>query len=85
MRDFDLAELLHPFFTFALLGPQFSLAGDVAVTLAADHLNQVFPMMVTPSGTLSPARVFIIGAGVAGLQAVATAKRLGAIVEAFDT
>jgi NAD(P) transhydrogenase subunit alpha len=57
----------------------------VAVLLAAGRLGQVFPMMVTPSGTLQPARVFVIGAGVAGLQAIATARRLGAVVEAFDT
>ena len=67
------------------LSSQASLAGYVAVVLAAERLNQAFPMMVTPAGTLSPARVFIIGAGVAGLQAIATARRLGAIVEAFDT
>ena len=55
------------------------------VLMAADQLKHILPMMVTPSGTLQPARVFIIGAGVAGLQAIATAKRLGARVEAFDT
>ncbi|HUV07793.1 MAG TPA: Re/Si-specific NAD(P)(+) transhydrogenase subunit alpha [Spirochaetia bacterium] len=67
------------------LSSQASLAGYVAVILAAERLAQVFPMMMTPAGTLSPARVFVIGAGVAGLQAIATAKRLGARVEAFDT
>src|SRR5690606_32503572 len=67
------------------LSSQANLAGYVSVILAADHLPQIFPMMTTPAGTIPPARVFIIGAGVAGLQAIATAKRLGAIVEAFDT
>jgi len=67
------------------LSSQASLAGYVAVLLAAERLDRIFPMMVTPAGTLSPARVFIIGAGVAGLQAIATAHRLGARVEAFDT
>lgn len=67
------------------LSSQASLAGYVAVILAADRIDRIFPMMVTPAGTLSPARVFIIGAGVAGLQAIATAHRLGARVEAFDT
>ena len=67
------------------LSSQASLAGYVAVLLAAARIPQVFPMMVTPAGTVQPARVFVIGAGVAGLQAIATAKRLGAVVEAFDT
>lgn len=67
------------------LSSQANLAGYVSVVLAADSLPKIFPMMTTPAGTIPPARVFIIGAGVAGLQAVATAKRLGAIVEAFDT
>jgi len=64
---------------------QTSLAGYVAVCNAAARLPKILPMMVTPAGTISPARVFIIGVGVAGLQAIATAKRLGAKVEAFDT
>ena len=67
------------------LSSQASLAGYVAVILAAERINRILPMMMTPSGTISPARVFIIGAGVAGLQAIATAKRLGARVDAFDT
>jgi len=67
------------------LSSQASLGGYVAVILAAERLNKIFPMMMTPAGTIQPARVFIIGAGVAGLQAIATAKRLGARVEAFDT
>lgn len=68
-----------------VLSSQANLAGYVAVVLAAQRLDKIFPMMSTPAGTIAPARVFIIGAGVAGLQAIATAKRLGAIVEAFDT
>ena len=67
------------------LSSQANLAGYVMVILAARRLNRILPMMMTPAGTLSPARVFVIGAGVAGLQAIATAKRLGARVEAFDT
>jgi NAD(P) transhydrogenase subunit alpha len=67
------------------LSSQASLAGYAAVVIAAEKLDKIFPMMMTPSGTISPARVFIIGAGVAGLQAIATAKRMGARVEAFDT
>jgi NAD(P) transhydrogenase subunit alpha len=68
-----------------VLSSQASLAGYVAVILAAERLEKIVPMMMTPSGTIAPARVFIIGAGVAGLQAIATARRLGARVEAFDT
>jgi len=67
------------------LSSQANLAGYVAVVVAADRLDIVLPMMMTPAGTLKPARVFVIGCGVAGLQAIATAKRLGARVEAFDT
>ena len=67
------------------LSSQANLAGYVTVILAAKYLPKIFPMMMTPAGTISPARVFVIGAGVAGLQAIATAKRLGARVEAFDT
>ena len=68
-----------------VLSSQASLAGYVAVMIASERLDQILPMMMTPAGTLKPSRVFIIGAGVAGLQAIATAKRLGARVEAFDT
>lgn len=64
---------------------QANLAGYVMVLLAANKLDRILPMMMTPAGTLSPARVFVIGAGIAGLQAIATAKRLGARVSAFDT
>ena len=67
------------------LSSQANLAGYVAVMLAAARLPRIFPMLMTPAGTLKPAKVFIIGAGVAGLQAIATAKRLGARVTAFDT
>jgi NAD(P) transhydrogenase subunit alpha len=67
------------------LSSQASLAGYVMVLLAAAKLPRIFPMMMTPAGTLKPAKVFIIGAGVAGLQAIATAKRMGARVTAFDT
>jgi NAD(P) transhydrogenase subunit alpha len=68
-----------------VLSSQANLAGYVAVIIAAERLDKIFPMMMTPAGTIAPARVFVIGAGVAGLQAIATAKRLGARVEAFDT
>ena len=68
-----------------VLSSQASLAGYAAVIWAAQQHPQGLPMMMTPAGTLKPARVFIIGAGVAGLQAIATAKRNGARVEAFDT
>ncbi len=67
------------------LSSQANLAGYQAVIRAADRLNKILPMMMTPAGTLSPARAFVVGVGVAGLQAIATAKRLGARVEAFDT
>lgn len=67
------------------LSSQASLAGYAAVIEAAQRLQMALPMMMTPAGTILPARVFVIGAGVAGLQAIATAKRLGARVEAFDT
>ena len=67
------------------LSSQANLAGYVTVIQAAFHCPKIFPMMMTPAGTIAPGRVFIIGAGVAGLQAIATAKRLGARVEAFDT
>ncbi len=61
-----------------------SLAGYKAVLLAANHLAKVCPMMVTAAGTITPAKVLVIGAGVAGLQAIATARRLGAAVSAYD-
>ena len=67
------------------LSSQASLAGYVMVLQAANRLNRILPMMMTPSGTIKPAKVFVVGAGVAGLQSIATAKRLGARVTAFDT
>lgn len=67
------------------LSSQANLAGYYAVIKAAERMTSILPMMMTPAGTISPARAFIIGVGVAGLQAIATAKRLGARVEAFDT
>jgi NAD(P) transhydrogenase subunit alpha len=67
-----------------VLSSQANLAGYVAVILGANRLSKIFPMMMTAAGTISPARVFVIGAGVAGLQAIATARRLGARVDAFD-
>jgi len=67
------------------LSSQANLAGYVSVIIAAERLNKILPMMMTPAGTISPSRVFVIGVGVSGLQAIATAKRLGARVEAFDT
>ncbi len=61
-----------------------SIAGYKSVLLAANALPRLFPMMTTAAGTITPARVFVIGAGVAGLQAIATARRLGAVVSAYD-
>jgi NAD(P) transhydrogenase subunit alpha len=61
-----------------------TIAGYKGVLMAADHLPRLFPMLMTAAGTLTAARVFIVGAGVAGLQAIATARRLGAKVEAYD-
>lgn len=66
------------------LSSQASLAGYKAVLIAAAALPKYFPMLTTAAGTIAPAKVFIMGAGVAGLQAIATARRLGAMVEAFD-
>ncbi len=66
------------------LSSQATVAGYKAVLLAAEALPKFFPMLMTAAGTIRPARVFVIGAGVAGLQAIATARRLGAVVEAYD-
>jgi NAD(P) transhydrogenase subunit alpha len=66
------------------LSSQANLAGYKAVLLAAVELPKMFPMMTTAAGTIAPAKVLVLGAGVAGLQACATARRLGAVVEAFD-
>lgn len=68
-----------------VLSSMASIAGYQAVLEAARYLPRYFPMMITAAGSLKPAKVLVLGAGVAGLQAIATARRLGAIVEAFDT
>jgi NAD(P) transhydrogenase subunit alpha len=62
-----------------------TVSGYKAVLIAAERLPRFFPLLMTAAGTLTPARVFVIGAGVAGLQAIGTARRLGAVVEAYDT
>ncbi len=67
-----------------VLSSQANIAGYKSVLLAANHLKKIFPLMMTAAGTISPARVVIMGAGVAGLQALGTAKRLGAVVEVSD-
>ena len=67
-----------------VLSSMATIAGYKAVLLAADQLPRMFPMMMTAAGTLAAARVFIVGAGVAGLQAIATARKLGAVVKAYD-
>jgi len=66
------------------LSSQASIAGYKAVLIAASHLQKFLPMLTTAAGTIRPSQVLIIGAGVAGLQAIATARRLGAVVEAYD-
>ena len=66
------------------LSSQASIAGYKAVLIAADHLQKFLPMLTTAAGTIRPSQVLVIGAGVAGLQAIATARRLGAVVEAYD-
>ena len=67
-----------------VLSSMATIAGYKAVLMAADELPKMFPMMMTAAGTTSPAKVFVIGAGVAGLQAIASAKRMGAVVSAYD-
>jgi H+-translocating NAD(P) transhydrogenase subunit alpha len=67
-----------------VLSSMATIAGYKAVLLAANQLPQMFPMLMTAAGTLKPAKVFVLGAGVAGLQAIATSKRLGAVVSAYD-
>jgi NAD(P) transhydrogenase subunit alpha len=67
------------------LSSQATVSGYKAVLIAADSLPKFFPMLMTAAGTVAPAKVFVLGAGVAGLQAIATARRLGAVVSAFDT
>jgi NAD(P) transhydrogenase subunit alpha len=66
------------------LSSQATIAGYKAVLLAADRVPKLFPLLMTAAGTVAPARVLVLGAGVAGLQAIATARRLGAVVSAFD-
>src|ERR1022692_1764360 len=66
------------------LSSQANLAGYKAVIMAAEACARIFPMMMTAAGTIKPAKAFVVGAGVAGLQAIATAKRLGAVVSAFE-
>ncbi|HYY74931.1 MAG TPA: Re/Si-specific NAD(P)(+) transhydrogenase subunit alpha, partial [Gaiellaceae bacterium] len=66
------------------LSSQSTVAGYKAAILAAEHLGKFFPMLTTAAGTIPPAKVLVLGAGVAGLQAIATARRLGAVVSAFD-
>ncbi|MBV1774674.1 Re/Si-specific NAD(P)(+) transhydrogenase subunit alpha [Burkholderiaceae bacterium DAT-1] len=88
-RSFDAYALeLVPRTTRAqamdVLSSQANIAGYRAVLLATNHYPRFMPMLMTAAGTVKPARVLILGAGVAGLQAIATAKRLGAVVEAFD-
>ena len=61
-----------------------TIAGYKAALLAADSLPKMYPMMITAAGTITPARVFVVGAGVAGLQAIVTSRRLGAVVHAYD-
>ena len=70
--------------TMDVLSSQANLAGYRAVIDAAAEFGRAFPMMMTAAGTVAPARVFVMGAGVAGLQAIATARRLGAIVSGTD-
>lgn len=67
-----------------VLSSQASIAGYKAVLLAAEALPKIFPMMMTAAGTIAPAKVFVVGAAVAGLQAIATARRLGAVVQGYD-
>src|SRR3990167_7018318 len=68
-----------------ILSSMSNIAGYKSVILAADYLSKFFPILTTAAGTILPAKVIIVGAGVAGLQAIATARRLGAVVIAFDT
>ena len=68
-----------------VLSSQANIAGYKAVLLSAEKYSRYFPMFMTAAGSIAPAKVLILGAGVAGLQAIATARRLGAVVEVFDT
>ncbi len=92
----DLAETGISFFALELmpritraqamdaLSSMATISGYRAVLIAATHLPKMFPMLMTAAGTVTPAKAFVLGAGVAGLQAIATAKRLGAVVSAYD-
>ncbi len=80
----DLVPRITRAQTMDVLSSMATIAGYEAVLLAATRLPQMFPLMMTAAGTLAPARVLVLGAGVAGLQAIATARRLGAVVEAYD-
>jgi NAD(P) transhydrogenase subunit alpha len=92
----DLAETGVSFFALELmpritraqsmdaLSSMATISGYRAVLLAASHLAKMFPMLMTAAGTITPAKVFVLGAGVAGLQAIATARRMGAVVYAYD-
>lgn len=82
--SFDLVPRISRAQSIDALSSQASAAGYQAVVLAADRLGRMMPMLMTAAGTVSPAKVFVLGAGVAGLQAIATAKRLGAAVSAYD-
>ena len=80
----DLVPRITRAQTMDVLSSMGTIAGYEAVLLAASRLPQMFPLMMTAAGTLAPARVLVLGAGVAGLQAIATARRLGAVVEGYD-
>lgn len=82
--SFDLVPRISRAQAVDALSSQASAAGYQAAVLAADRLNRMMPMLMTAAGTIPPAKVFVMGAGVAGLQAIATAKRLGASVSAYD-
>jgi NAD(P) transhydrogenase subunit alpha len=82
--SFDLVPRISRAQGMDALSSQASLAGYQAVLLAAERLGRAIPMMMTPAGTIPPARVLVMGAGVAGLQAIATARRLGGSVSAYD-
>ena len=80
----DLVPRITRAQTMDVLSSMGTIAGYGAVLLAAGRLRQMFPLMMTAAGTLAPARVLVLGAGVAGLQAIATSRRLGAVVEGYD-
>lgn len=80
----DLVPRITRAQTMDVLSSMATIAGYESVLLAASRLPQMFPLMMTAAGTLAPARVLVLGAGVAGLQAIGTARRLGGVVEAFD-